>query len=229
MGLYLMGPTHQQYGRVVVFMLFSGGAFTAFPDSTVILPINPEEFTLQRPERVSVVQTLGDPFVDEFGTGLTTINIRGTTGWRTRLALGSKIGIGAISTSTFGINPGVGVAAVDGYEAYRQLHREIFDTYFSQRKEMVRWGRDPDEVNLILLNTVDNLAFNVVPTEFRLLRSRSRPQLYQYDLNFTVREDLSEQPAFKYTMQAVDLAQTVLMKCVNISSGLSGLGANFTI
>ena len=68
MSLYLMGPTHQQYGRVVVFMLFSGGAFTAFPDSTVILPINPEEFTLQRPERVSVVQTLGDPFVDEFGT-----------------------------------------------------------------------------------------------------------------------------------------------------------------
>lgn len=224
MGLYLMGPTHQQYGRVVVFMLFSGGAFTAFPDSTVILPINPEEFTLQRPDRVSVVQTLGDPFVDEFGIGLTTINIRGTTGWRTRLALGSKVGIGGLS-----MNTGVGVAAVDGYEAYRQLHREIFDTYFSQRKEMVRWGRDPDEVNLILLNTVDNLAFNVIPTEFRLLRSKTRSQLYQYDLNFTVKEDLSEQPVFKYSMQAVDLAQTVLMKCVNISSGLSSLGLNFTI
>lgn len=224
MGLYLMGPTHQQYGRVVVFMLFSGWAFTSFPDSTVILPINPEEFTLQRPERVSVVQTLGDPFVDEFGTGLTTINIRGTTGWRTRLALGSKVGIGALSKGV-----GIGAAAVDGYEAYRQLHREIFDTYFSQRKEMIEVARDPDEVNLILLNTVDNLAFNVVPTEFRLLRSRSRPQLYQYDLNFTVKEDLSEQPVFKYTMQAVDLAQTVLMKCVNISSSLSSLGANFNI
>lgn len=169
-------PMHTQYGKAIYFLLYTGGAFQTPSESSFTFPINPEDFNLTRQERVQVVQTLGDPFIDEFGTGLPTLSIRGTTGWRTK----------------------IGLQPMDGYEAYRKLHREVIDKYFQLRQARISAGMDPDEIRLILSNVVDNLVLDVVPTEFRLLRSRSKPLLYQYEMNFVVAQDFSNDSLLRW-------------------------------
>jgi len=178
--LSLLPPTHVQAGKYVYFLLYMDGRFQGVPTNSFIFPINPEDFNYSRPERVQVVQTLGSPFVDEFGTGVPAINIRGTTGWRTRAFTG-----------------------MDGYEAYRTLHRDIIDRYFSLRQARLAANLDPDGVRLILLNCIDNLAFDVVPSDCRLLRNKQQPLLYQYDLNFIAAEDLSNDPVAKVLMDPI--------------------------
>jgi phage baseplate assembly protein W/LysM repeat protein len=158
-------PVHSQFGKSVYFQLLYNRAIV----SEYTFPINPEEFNFSRPERVRVVQTLGFPFVDEYGLGLPTINMRGTTGWHLRSSIG-----------------------MDGYEAYKALRQDIHDRFYTLRAEKLELGIDPDTIQLRLYNNVDDSAFIVVPTEFRLLRSKSRPLLYQYDLNFIVIRDLTK-------------------------------------
>ena len=163
-------PINQQEGKTVYFMLYTQGRFKGTPVKFV-LPINPEDWNFSRSERVHVIQTLGVPFLDDFGTGVPAINIRGITGWRTRLLTG-----------------------MDGQSAYKFLKQNIIDEYFNQRQLKIDLNLDPDQVRLILINCVDKTSYDVTPAETRLLRNRARPLLYQYDLNFRVLEDLSSDP-----------------------------------
>ncbi len=170
-------PSHPQDGRGVYFLLFQNGRFQGAPVAKFVLPINPEDFNYERQERVNVFQTIGNPFADEFGMGLPRINIRGVTGWRTQVSTG-----------------------MDGYAAYKQLQQKIIDQYFQLREGNVKAAKDPDLVRLILLNCVDDLAFDVIPGRCRLLRNKQRPLLYQYDLNFIVLQDLTSNPQVQMIM-----------------------------
>ena len=162
----LTSPTHRQFAKNVSLRLFSAaGAAAEF-----IFPINPEEFNYTKSERVRITRTLGDPFVDDFGLGTPTLQVRGTTGWHTRPGIDGK----------------------DGYAAYRTLHREFHDRYFELRQAQVGSGADPDRIKLWVVNNVDNIVFAVVPMDFHLMRSKSRPLLYQYELKYTIIEDLTQ-------------------------------------
>lgn len=165
----LSAPLHKQKDKRVHFELYTNGRFAgAAATAKMTLPINPEELTLDRSDRVSVVQTLGAPFIDELGEGLATVRIQGVTGWRTR------------------------PNQADGLKVFERLYSDIVRGYFNARKEKQEAGKDPDQVHLVLVNNVDNMAFDVVPMDFHLRRSKSRPLFYQYDLSFTVVEDLSK-------------------------------------
>lgn len=161
---------HSQYAKKVELHLYTEGLFNGplDADQKFTFPVNPEDFTLNRQERVQVVQTLGEPFIDEYGRGLPTLTIRGTTGWRMR-PTGDNL---------------------DGHDAFLRLHREFLDRYFSERQYKIDSGLDPNDVNLVILNNVDDLSYNIVPQNFRLLRNKNKPLLYQYEITFVVINDL---------------------------------------
>lgn len=165
-------PNHSQHNKTVALVLFTEGRIDSNvgQDKRFIFPINPEEFIVSRQERVQVTQTLGEPFIDEFGKGIPTLNIRGTTGWRVR----------------------PGVQNIDGHEAFRRLHRNFINKYFELRLEKQEANMDPDDIMLVIINSVDDLVYKVVPMDFRLLRNKSKPLLYQYDISFRIIEDLGE-------------------------------------
>jgi len=165
-------PSHSQYQKKVSLRLYTDGSIRgALPSSNeFIFPVNPEEFNVSRQHRVQVTQTLGDPFIDEFGLGLATLNIRGTTGWRAR----------------------PGVQNVDGYEAFNLLHRNFINKYFELRLDKLKNQQDPSDIKLVIINNVDDLVFEIIPVDFQLLRNKVKPLLYQYNLTFKIITDMGD-------------------------------------
>ncbi|MFL5901000.1 MAG: hypothetical protein ACJ75S_07350 [Solirubrobacterales bacterium] len=136
--------------------------------------IRPEDLTRSDTSRMSVTQTLGGGFVDNFGPGIPTVQISGHTGW------GS------------GSRP-------DGRQAFFELHDQIFSQWHQQRAQAVKDNLNPDRVKLIFNDVLDSFTWVVAPQNFVLRRSRSRPLLSQYQINLTwVSYDVAE------TLSALD-------------------------
>jgi len=165
-------PNHSQHQKTVLLQLYTDGKIDGnlASDNEFIFPINPEDFSVNYQHRIQVIQTLGDPFIDEFGVGVPTLNMRGTTGWRTR----------------------PNIQNIDGHEAFKKLRRDFINKYFDLRLDRHNSNQDPDDIMLVVINSVDDLAYQIVPVDFKLLRNKSRPLLYQYDLTFKVVADLSD-------------------------------------
>lgn len=125
----------------------------------VFLP-RPEEVTYTHPTRSTVHQTLGGGWVDDFGPGLVDINISGHTGWR----------------GSFGV-PGE-VMAYNLRNACNQLYHDL-------RRERALSGKNPDDVEMIFVDTLNVCAYVVYPTSFQLRRNRHRPLLYMYQMRLT--------------------------------------------
>lgn len=137
-------------------MLDRGGVLS----KVVTLTIRPEDLTRNEPSRVSVHQTLGrdvSGWVDDFGEGLGSVTISGHTGW------------------------GAG-GRPDGVNAFLVLNSLVSHEYHHARQEAVNSGRDPSEIKLLFIDTLDDFAWNVSPTQFVLRRSKSRPLLLQYNI-----------------------------------------------
>ena len=128
--------------------------------SPVVLPLNirPEELTRTEMSRVSVQQTLGGAFADEFGAGLTQINISGNTGWR-------------------------GFNGVDGMAFFQQLRAASFTNWHSLRNQAMQKGLDPNLVQLIFTDALNSTIDVVIPMNFTLRRARSRPLLCMYQIS----------------------------------------------
>lgn len=131
------------------------------------LSINPEELTVSEPSRVSVQQTIGSAWVDSFGPGLRTINVSGTTGWRAKNINGR-----------------------DWEEEFKSLHDEAFKFWHTCREAEIAQGNDPDKVQLEFVDTLDRIAVYVVPQQFVLKRSKSRPLLVQYNIGMMVLKEV---------------------------------------
>lgn len=117
--------------------------------------LNPEQLTQEEPNRVSVVQTKGGAWVDDFGGGIVNIAFKGTTGFKNQSGIGT-----------------------DGFEQFRELRDMIRQYYFKQTP-----GTDvKEEDELKFFNHTDGEAWIVVPKVFSLMRSVSRPLLYLYDI-----------------------------------------------
>jgi hypothetical protein len=127
---------------------------------TVVLPLNirPEELTRTEISRTSIQQTLGGAFADEFGTGLTQINISGNTGWR-------------------------GFNGVDGGTFFQQLRQSSFTLWHQFRAIHVKNGFDPNSVQLIFSDALNQTIDIVIPQTFTLRRSKSRPLVCMYQIS----------------------------------------------
>jgi hypothetical protein len=145
--------------RPIAFALENAGSI----EDTVYLTIRPEDLTYQEPSRTAVHQTLGRDvlgWIDEFGPGLPSITISGHTGWRTAPETGK-----------------------DGRDRFEDLHYLVHTQYHNARQIAVNAGLDPSVVKLIFIDTLDQRNWWVTPNQFTLKRSKSRPLLYQYNIN----------------------------------------------
>ena len=154
-------PIPQRYRPIALSIFDQGGGGLAGLMWTHIFLIRPEELTYTHPARVSAVQTLGGAFADDFGEGLIEAHIAGHTGWR-------------------------GSLEIPGELQFLNLRELVWKRYFNLRNQRASAGQDPDQIEMILTDTLNVVAAVVVPQSFQLRRHRSRPLLYQFDLRLTV-------------------------------------------
>ena len=130
----------------------------------ITLFVNPEEFNQQEPGRINVTQTRGGAFVDYFGPGLYTITMRGVTGYHERQ---------------------VGKSKVSGHIHFLQV-REMW------REWMKVTQIDPKITEMRFYNWADQEYYKVAITNFQLMRNVQRPLLYQYSIQMTVIQNITE-------------------------------------
>ncbi|HET7675828.1 MAG TPA: hypothetical protein VFL54_09930 [Gammaproteobacteria bacterium] len=164
-----MTPSSQKAGeRPIGFTLYD--AEKARIVSHMNLVIRPEDLTRDEPSRLSAHQTLGGAWADDFGEGLTSIEITGHTGWR-----GSK--------------------DRDGAAIFHALHEDIFKQWHKRRRERSDNGGDPDTIEMIFDDDLNGHSDVVVPRQFKLLRHKSRPLLKQYRISMVKLRDTADAAA----------------------------------
>jgi hypothetical protein len=134
--------------------------------NTIALNIRPEELTRTQVSRLTVQQTLGGAWADDFGAGLTTINISGHTGWRGSFSGG------------------------DGMDLFAALRAQVFDNWHILRNQARANGVDPRFVQLVFADALDSTVDVVAPISFTLRRSKSRPLLMQYQISMIALGDI---------------------------------------
>lgn len=152
-------PTDQRAAaRPIAFMLDNNGLLS----TPVTLKVRPEDLSRQEPSRATVHQTLGrkiSGWVDNFGPALPTCTIVGHTGWRA-----------------------TGYNQEDGFAAFQSLNALVMQDYHAAKQKAIEQGADPAGVKLIFVDMLDDFAWSVVPMQFVLRRSKSRPLLIQYNI-----------------------------------------------
>lgn len=152
-------PTDQRAGvKPIAFTLQTANGL----QTPVTLKIRPEDLNRTENQRVTVSQTMGRGVIgwaDHFGEGLPTLNISGHTGWRTAQGSGE-----------------------DGAQAFETLNNLIVHQYPEAVQNAINAGQDPSMVRLIFVDMLDNFSWVVVPQQFVLRRSKSRPLLFQYTM-----------------------------------------------
>ena len=183
-------PTDQRAGvRPISFALDAFGAMGA----PVTLAVRPEDLTRTEPARATVHQTLGREtvgWVDHFGEGLPSVTISGHTGWRHASGLG-----------------------LDGAQSFEALNQLVVHDYAQAKQAAIDMGQDPESVKLIFVDLLDSFAWSVVPTQFVLRRSKSRPLLFQYNITLQAVET------------GVDFQAAMLPNFGNPIAGLSSLAS----
>ena len=172
-------PASQKAGDRPIGFVLNDGTTNTFTALNLI--IRPEELTHTDVSRTTVQQTLGGAWADDFGPGLGSINISGTTGWR-----GNSDG--------------------DGMTQFAMLKAQVFDQWHALRNAAVQAGNDPSLVTLQFCDTLDSTVDTVIPMNFTLRRSKSRPLLMQFNISMIAISDTAYTPPEN-----------------NSSSGLSGL------
>lgn len=120
------------------------------------LIVNPDDLNQEEPARVQITPTLGGAYVTDFGSGLPTVTITGTTGYSRR-------------TTAEG-------ADTDGREAFLTFRQKIYRHFVATQ--------DP-KLSLYWYNWEDDEYYEIQPQSFRLQRNKSEPLLYRYEFRFT--------------------------------------------
>lgn len=129
---------------------------------SVTLRVRPEDLTYSNNSRLNVQQTLKGAWADNWGEGIPTINIAGNTGWRTA------------------------PDGLDGGERYQQLFDQVYTQWHQRRRNAIASGVDPNLVQLIYSDALNNISVVVAPNTFVLRRNRQRPLLCMYQIAMTV-------------------------------------------
>lgn len=162
---------HQQYAKRITLLTFpASNAADGFktPGAHILtLPVNPD-IQYVRPWRTTPTQTIQGVYVDDFGGGVPTLTLSGHTGYWG--------GVGEYQG-----------APVDGFTAYNALNQGIIQYYFFLIQQQ---SATTPAVTLQYINDPDEEFLTLMPTQnFQLLRSHSKPFLYQFQAQFIVLAD----------------------------------------
>lgn len=168
---------------------------------SVPLVIRPEDLTESRPALMTAVQTFNGAFIDNFGPGLTTIQISGHTGWR-------------------------GGETEDGAAAFETLKSGVWSKWHAGQAAAVAAGQSPDVVKLIFVDALDKITAVVAPGAFVLKRNKSRPLLMMYQINMTVIDERIDAPLVDPLNLALDASPNAVVAGVkSLDASTSALGA----
>ncbi len=162
---------HQQYGKQITLLTFPAGnsadGFKTAGSHVLVLPVNPDiQYT--RPWRTTPTQTVQGVYTDNFGGGVPMLTLSGHTGYWG--------GVGEYQGQS-----------VDGFTAYNALNEGIIQYYFFLIQQD---GTTQPAVTLQYINDADEQFLTLMPTSnFQLLRSHSKPFLYQFQAQFIVLAD----------------------------------------
>ena len=121
------------------------------------LLINPGEMSFDEPARVNIQQTLGGAYVSDFGKGLPTVSITGTTGFAARRSATGKVR--------------------DGLTEWQAIRDDVY-RYFTKSKS--------HQMEMYWFNWEEGTEFyKIQPQSLRLQRSKAQPLLFQYEFRFT--------------------------------------------
>lgn len=136
-----------------------------FKDLSYKFTLNPESYSQTENGRVTVTQTKGGAFVELFGKAIAEITISGTTGFKN------------------GTND-----ADNGYKKFKALRDLIKKTY-----DNITDGKQVTDRDLLwLYNYTDNEYYKTVADKFELLRNKSQPTLYKYDIHLYIIRRIGE-------------------------------------
>ncbi|MDA3869003.1 MAG: hypothetical protein PF589_03460, partial [Gammaproteobacteria bacterium] len=159
-----MIPSSQK-NKPITFLLWDTQKAASLAQASFV--IRPEELTRNSPSRNNATQTLDGAWVDGQGEGLETLTLAGHTGWR-------------------------GTKSMDGQELFQQLYKTVYKAWHLRRAESAKAGRDPDFIELIFADQLNNMAVVVSPDQFQLRRHKTRPLLSQFNISMTVLREASE-------------------------------------
>lgn len=167
---------------------------------TITLAIRPEELTRTDPSRITTHQTLGGAWQDNFGTGIPTITIAGHTGWHRSQE---------------------GTDTPDGLDRWKALRALIFDDWHSRKQDAIKAGRDPDQIQLIFADKLDDFACVVSTPAIVLRRSRARPLLCMYQVTMTVLDQIINPVPNATTPALITNSPSDLQAAALVSVGIS--------
>ena len=174
----LAPPSSQKAADRPISFVLDDQAFGS-PPVSIDLVIRPEDLSRTDPSRINVQQTLGGAWADNFGPGIANITISGHTGWRR-----TEIGYGD---------------GGDGLQRFQQLYAGVYTVWHEKRRAAADAGIDPDRVQMIFADALNDFSGVVAITNFNLKRSRSRPLLAMYQINMLVlNRDIDQAAYFQY-------------------------------
>ncbi len=130
-----------------------------YKDTSISFQINPEDYTQNEPNKASITQTRGGAWIDAWGAGIVEITLKGTTGFK-----------------------GTGTSGDTGYNRWKEL-RGLFRSVYESVIDGESMESKEDLIQFY--NFTDNEFWLCYPSQggIELLRSKSRPNIYQYTIN----------------------------------------------
>jgi len=138
-----------------------------------LFALNPQEYNVITPARVNIVQTKGGVFADNFGTGVTAINIKG------------------ITKNNF-VSDKDGNVRNTALDTFKELRDKVVLNYFDGQIPGL-----PPTKTMEFYNFTDEDYYEVIPMQFSLTRSATKALFYNYEINLVVVRKLSDPEAKK--------------------------------
>lgn len=137
------------------------GAVGKRPTNTLVMPANPDQ-SYDQNLRVTIVQTRNGIYVDNFGNGIQTLQLSGTTAWNS-------------PHGRFNGQP------VDGNTAGRHLRKDIIQ-YFSNQSA---------PQTMMIYDDAFGQSYEVTPIgDLKLSRTQQSPTTLFYTMDFLISHDL---------------------------------------
>ncbi|MMZ43501.1 hypothetical protein D1872_50530 [compost metagenome] len=184
--------------------------------------LNPEEYRQTEPARVTVTQTKGGAWVDNFGDGVPMIQFKGTTGFRSpearRYLDNAPVTNNNQQRWLENILRNPNASSEEKRWAMNKLESTLTGFLkFKELRDLIRKVKNsvplgaaiPAGKELIFHNYTDDEHWIVVPRTFELMRSIARPLLYQYDIQLICIRQAS-QPVYASSARNEDNLRTHL-------------------
>lgn len=159
--------------------------------------VNPQDMSVNEIARINPVQTLGGAYVSNFGQGLHEVTLSGLTGFNAR-------------RNADGI-------LTDGYEEIKNIRKKIYRDFLT---------KSSSQLEMFWYNWEDEEYYKVIPTNFRLMRSRSEPLLYRYELPLTCLEPIGIGTTKKPSYAPLQVNMVGIASSIAI--GISAMGETMT-